>query len=149
MRKRTVCATALLQKRNACITNCSFGGFCVDAGLLPVHPKAGRDRALSLQRSPPNFAWNNRRTNGIALMLSTRCELGKLYQISVQKSKPFLTYSGSEIGAPIWEERYVASANSIPSLPIRPWVVGCASPAMHWSQCSILAPFAAMPQYRR
>ena len=33
-------------------------------------------------------------------------------------------YSGSEIGAPICEERYVASANSIPSLPMRPWVVG-------------------------
>ena len=43
-------------------------------------------------------------------------------------------YNGSEMGAPIWEERYVASANSIPSLPIRPWVVGSASPAMHWSQ---------------
>ena len=122
MRKLTVCATALLRKRNACVTNCSFVGFCVAAGLLPVQPKAGRDRALPLQRSPSNFAWDNRRTkqcainrapasrkmlhegatvelqiimnhphliNGIALMLSTRCELGKLYQISVQKSKTF------------------------------------------------------------
>ena len=43
-------------------------------------------------------------------------------------------YNGNEIGAPIWEERYVASANAMPSLPIRPWVVGAASPAMHWSQ---------------
>ena len=33
-------------------------------------------------------------------------------------------YSGNEIGAPIWEERYIASANSIPSLPMCPWVVG-------------------------
>ena len=48
-------------------------------------------------------------------------------------------YSGSEIGASIWEERYVASANSIPSLLMRPWVIGSASPTMHWSQRSMLA----------